>query len=170
MYKKLYALIMVAVVLCGTAFVENQAYASQIFAKIEHKREIKTTRDIRHPQRRKLVENALECVGIPYKWGGTTTKGFDCSGFVQYVYDKAGFKLPRTAKEQTRKALKMGRLAPGDIVGFTSHGPTGYHTGIYIGNGWFVHSPRTGKSIEVSRIDSNYFKRRFIGALSPFSS
>jgi peptidoglycan DL-endopeptidase CwlO len=82
--------------------------------------------------------------GIFYVYGGTTRAGFDCSGFTQYVFDKVGISLPRTAEAQRQFATKVSNPQPGDLVFF---GAPAYHVGIYAGNGMMWDSPRTGKAV-----------------------
>ena len=91
--------------------------------------------------------------GIPYRWGGTTTSGFDCSGFTQHVFRKVGVKLPHSATAQMHKARKISRskAKPGDLVFFRS-GSRAYHVGIYAGNGRVLHSPRPGQRVKTVKI------------------
>jgi hypothetical protein len=111
-----------------------------------------------------IVEYAKTFQGIPYKYGGTTPSGFDCSGFVGYVYKKYDIQLPRTAAGQfyQGKVISSAEMAPGDLVYFatTSSGPS--HAGMYIGDRKFIHSASRG--VEITSLDSNYFKPRFLGA------
>ena len=87
-----------------------------------------------------LIERAKAALGTPYVTGGTGMDGFDCSGFVQWAYRDVGISLPRTAREQSAagRPVRSGSLMEGDIVAF-SHPKRGYHTGIYIGEGKFIH-------------------------------
>lgn len=89
-------------------------------------------------------------LGLPYVEGGTTTAGFDCSGFVKYVYAHFGMTLPRTTYDQVKVGTRISRndLKPGDIVFFGTENNV-YHDGIYIGGGRFIHSPRTGSRIRI---------------------
>ncbi|MFR4119382.1 MAG: C40 family peptidase [Bilophila wadsworthia] len=95
-----------------------------------------------------LIEQAKTALGTPYVPGGTDTQGFDCSGFVQWAYRNVGVTLPRTAREQSvmGRPIKSGSMMAGDIVAF-NHPRRGYHTGIYLGGGSFIHSPGRGKSV-----------------------
>lgn len=99
-----------------------------------------------------VVVFASNYLGIPYRWGGTSpTTGFDCSGFVQFVYGHFGIYLGRTTYDQIREGVGISRndLGVGDLVFFGSSGnPT--HVGIYVGDNCYIHSPRTGESIMVS--------------------
>lgn len=89
-------------------------------------------------------------LGLPYVNGGVTPNGFDCSGFVQYVYAHFGIKLPRTTSEQVKVGVKVNQsdLKPGDIVFFGTANNV-YHDGIYIGGGRFIHSPKTGDVVRI---------------------
>ncbi|MFL0253006.1 C40 family peptidase [Clostridium neuense] len=89
-------------------------------------------------------------LGIPYLNGGITPAGFDCSGFVQYVYAHFGVNLPRTTYDQVNVGTRISKadLKPGDIVFFGSESNV-YHDGIYIGGGRFIHSPRSGQLIRI---------------------
>lgn len=102
-----------------------------------------------------IVSTAFNYLGTPYVWGGTSPRGFDCSGFTQYVFRKKGIYLPRTSREQARVGERVSRsnLRPGDLVCFPGH------VGIYIGNDQFIHSPRPGKSVTVASLSS---RRNFI--------
>lgn len=102
-----------------------------------------------------VVAIAKDYIGVPYKWGGTTPKGFDCSGFTQYVFRKAGVSLPRTSSAQGKVGTKVSRseLRAGDLVMFPGH------VGIYIGSGKFIHSPSPGKSV---RIDDLSTRKNFL--------
>ena len=113
-----------------------------------------------------LLRTAKAALGTPYVRGGTSTDGFDCSGFVQWTFNQVGVKLPRTAREQSR----VGRLIRnvddmqvGDIVAFR-HPKRGYHTGIYVGDGKFIHSPRKRTRVRINALADPYFSGTFLGA------
>ncbi len=113
-----------------------------------------------------VIPKAKSALGVRYSYGGTSTRGFDCSGFVQWVYKHAGVKLPRTAREQSRAGVAVKskqHIKVGDIVAFR-HPRIGYHTGIYVGDNKFIHSPRRNKSIRVSDLSTSYFRKNYIGA------
>src|SRR5881628_1991528 len=103
----------------------------------------------------RVVPLALALVGAPYRWGGADPRGFDCSGFVMYVYGRAGVSLPHGAVKQYRLGTPVSRkdLARGDIVFFDRLN----HSGIYIGDGRFVHAAKTGDAVKVSRLDEAWF-------------
>ena len=90
-----------------------------------------------------VVNIARSLLGIPYVYGGESPSGFDCSGFTQYVFGKAGISLPRTASAQQSAATPVSDPKPGDLVFF---GSPAWHVGIYTGNGMMIDSPREGKS------------------------
>jgi cell wall-associated NlpC family hydrolase len=116
-----------------------------------------------HSSLQKLIHPLL---GIPYVWGGTTTKGFDCSGFTQYVFTESGVHLPRTSAEQSHVGTYVSKenLRTGDLVFFNTYGPPGTvtHVAIYIGNGEIVNA--VSPVVEINRLDDHYFGPRYITA------
>lgn len=98
-----------------------------------------------------VVAYASNFLGTPYLWGGTSPSGFDCSGFTQYVYRHFGISLGRTTYDQIKNGYAVSRdeLQPGDLV-FYGRGGSPTHMGIYVGNGMYIHSPRTGDVIKIS--------------------
>ena len=115
-----------------------------------------------------LLLQAMSLLGVAYRFGGSNpSAGLDCSGFIQYVFKKSlRVNLPRTAAEMahTGKAVDKSELAPGDLVFFNTRGFQYSHVGIYMGGGKFIHSPRTGKSVEVSNMNQDYWTARYNGA------
>ncbi len=103
-----------------------------------------------------VVAIAMRYVGIAYRYGGTTPRGFDCSGFTQYVYRQIGISLPRTAAQQLRATTRISRSQArvGDLVFYLGGGTVG-HVGIYLGNGKMIDSPRTGRSVSVRAVYSS---------------
>ncbi|RMH92937.1 NlpC/P60 family protein [Lysobacter pythonis] len=115
----------------------------------------------------KLLKGALALLGTPYRWGGTGTDGFDCSGLVGYVFRTAlGVELPRVSREMATRGERVNRdqMNEGDLVFFSRSGRRIDHVGIYLGNGQFVHAPRTGKDVMVSRMDTGYWSGKFMQA------
>lgn len=119
-------------------------------------------------QHSNVVSAAQSTIGSPYRFGGSTPEtGFDCSGLVCWAYEQVGVRVPRRAQDQLyagSKVLSKSELRPGDIVVFKgTNNRTGWHSGIYTGNGQFVHSPRSGKNVTESSLNEEYFARRFAG-------
>lgn len=119
-----------------------------------------------NPKIQSILDTAASYLGTPYVWGGTSPSGFDCSGFVQYVYSQNGYSLTRTTYTQWDNDgtyVKKSDLRPGDLVYFGSGGsPT--HVGIYVGDGMMIHSPSTGDVVKYSTIDSGYYNNCYLGA------
>ncbi len=115
-----------------------------------------------------VVNNALKHIGVRYRWGGNTPKkGFDCSGFVRYVFQKTlGLTLPRRADEMSRVGNKItsNDLKPGDLVFFNTRRRTFSHVGIFIGDNQFIHSPSTGHRVRINSLDDQYWEQHFTGA------
>jgi murein DD-endopeptidase len=101
---------------------------------------------------------------VPYRYGGETPSGFDCSGLVQYVYRSAGLSVPRNSREQRRSArpVSLAQAEAGDLVFFQSRNWS--HVGIYLGENRFVHAPSTGKTVTIASFDEAWYQRNFIGA------
>jgi cell wall-associated NlpC family hydrolase len=114
------------------------------------------------PDEDRIVGLATRHVGSPYVWGGASPRGFDCSGFVMYVYAALGVSLPHNAAQQYRLGMPVRRkdLRPGDLVFFDRL----RHNGIYIGDGQFVHASQRGSGVKISRLDDEWFRERWTGA------
>lgn len=112
-------------------------------------------------ERPDIVPIALRYRGVPYRWGGSTPAGFDCSGFVLYVFAKAAITLPHNVAQQYRHGVPVTReeLEPGDLVFFDGL----RHNGIYIGEGRFIHAARSGKSVIISRLNDSWYESRWAG-------
>jgi cell wall-associated NlpC family hydrolase len=110
----------------------------------------------------KAVDVALRYLGTPYSWAGASPAGFDCSGFVMYVYGKLGIDLPHSSWMlwSVGRPVDRGHLQAGDIVFFNGQS----HVGIYIGQGRFVHSPHTGDVVRISSFSEGWYGSTFDGA------
>lgn len=111
-----------------------------------------------------LTRSALRFLGTPYVFGGTSTSGFDCSGYVQHVFAMLGIRLPRTADEQYDVGKTVvGKPRPGDLVFFETYTYGASHVGIYLGNGRFVHAS-SSQGVMVSKLSESYWASRYLGA------
>jgi len=117
-----------------------------------------------------MVLTAMNFLGVPYRRGGTSAEsGFDCSGFTRHVFEMSlGLVLPRRADEQARApglfSIRKEDLKPGDLVFFNTLKRTFSHVGIYVGEGKFIHSPRTGAEVRVEDMRVAYWAKRYNGA------
>lgn len=116
-------------------------------------------------QGKEVVAKAAQYKGVPYVFGGTTPKGFDCSGYVQYVFKDCKASLPRLADEQALKGVfvTQRQLRPGDLVFFTTYLPGASHVGIYAGSGKFW-SASSSRGVVLSSLQDDYWKSRYYGA------
>ena len=112
---------------------------------------------------RRLVSSAMSFLGVPYVFGGVSPSGFDCSGFIQYVFASAGILLPRLADEQYFATARVDRLRVCDLVFFETYCPGVSHVGMYLGNNEFIHAS-SNHGISVSSLDSEYWGPRYVGA------
>ncbi|MCA1010004.1 LysM peptidoglycan-binding domain-containing protein [Halobacillus halophilus] len=112
-----------------------------------------------------LIKEAKKYLGTPYKWGGESPSGFDCSGFLQYVFAKEGIGIPRTVASiyahSSLESVSHSYRQPGDLVFFETYKPGASHAGIYIGNNQFIHSGST-YGISIATLTSNYWSSRYI--------
>ncbi len=117
--------------------------------------------------RNELVKTARRFIGIPYRWGGTTAEnGFDCSGLTMVSYRLNGLNLPRVSRNQFKagKWVSKSKLRPGDLVFFATKGGTRVtHVGMYVGDGNFIHAPRTGKNVRIAKLSNSFFAKTYMG-------
>lgn len=104
-------------------------------------------------------------LGTPYRAGGASPRGFDCSGFVRYSFNEAGIHIPRTSAQQYTQSQKISQqeLQPGDLVFFNIRGRKISHVGIYLGQGQFIHAPSSGKAVSIDSLNNPYWKARIRG-------
>ncbi|KLU67671.1 murein DD-endopeptidase MepS/murein LD-carboxypeptidase precursor [Desulfosporosinus acididurans] len=113
-----------------------------------------------------IIDHAVGLVGKPYIFGGTTLKGFDCSGFTQYVYAGSGISLPRTSYAQyaSGDSVSKSNLQPGDLVFFSTYSKGASHVGIYIGGGKFVHADNPKKGVTITNLSDSFYVKNYLGA------
>ena len=112
-----------------------------------------------------VVGTALSLRGAPYRNGGSDPSGFDCSGFVSYVFAQQGLYMPRTVSEQYAQGQPIGQdsVAPGDLVFFSTVGPGASHVGIAISQAEFVHAPSSSGVVRIESLSAPYWASRFVG-------
>ncbi len=155
-------------------FALNVAYAQDIQVVFDEDEIPPTTLDTLVPTvylpatdtlRTRIIEKARQYIGVSYRYGQSNENGFDCSGFVKYVYGNFGYELPHSSYEQYHKTqhLDKQKAQPGDLVFFITYGHHISHVGIYIGDNTFIHSPSRGRSVCIDSLDSDYYRRHLVG-------
>jgi cell wall-associated NlpC family hydrolase len=136
-------LLPLVLVACASAPREEMAYAAE-----------------RNPADR-AAASAAKMVGKPYKYGGTSPAGFDCSGLILFSYQQAGVSLPRNTSQQRRATqhVRLAELKRGDLLFFDQEGKKNAHVGIYLGDRRFVHAPSSGKHVRNDTLDNPYWKK-----------
>ena len=111
-----------------------------------------------------VISTAKKYIGVPYRFGGTTPKAFDCSGYLQYVFAQNGMSLPRTADQQYKLGKKstVANLEEGDLVFFTTYEAGASHCGIYLGKGEFIHVS-SSKGVRIDRLNDSYWRTKYYG-------
>ena len=114
-------------------------------------------------ERSLLVRVVKTCLGVPYKLGGSTLKGIDCSAFVKKIYEVFNIELPRTTREQFTigKKVQKNQLEEGDLVFFKERGNRA-HVGIYVGDNQFVHASSYSREVKIDYLDTPYYSQRFL--------
>jgi peptidoglycan DL-endopeptidase LytE len=114
-----------------------------------------------------LINEAKKYLGVPYKWGGSTPEGFDCSGYLNYVYSHAGVSIPRTVATIWNETKSVSTPNVGDIVFYNTTGSGASHAGIYIGNNKFIGS-QSSTGVAIVDMNSSYWSTKYLGARTPF--
>ncbi|OGO76707.1 MAG: hypothetical protein A2Y23_10880 [Clostridiales bacterium GWB2_37_7] len=119
-----------------------------------------------HEAGSKIAAYAKKFLGVPYKWGSSSGKSFDCSGYVMYVFKNFGISLGHGADDQFSAGSKVAKadLQPGDAVFFTTYTKGASHVGIYVGDNKFIHASSSGGGVIITALDSSYYKSRYLGA------
>jgi cell wall-associated NlpC family hydrolase len=114
----------------------------------------------------KATDAAVSMVGKPYRYGGDTPAGFDCSGLVRYSYARAGIEVSRETRSLRSQSMliRAADLRRGDLVFFDQEGKKFSHVGLYLGDGRFVHAPSSGGRVRIDRLDAEYWQRHFVEA------
>ena len=130
-------------------------------AKVVSKPESKTNN-----KGQKIADLAKTLVGSPYKYGGESPNGFDCSGLVFYTHEKMSLRIPRTSLQQYKSAkhVPMKKLRLGDLIFFKLTKTPVSHVGIYVGNGRFIHAPQSGKQVKATNLNDAYWKSKIVSA------
>jgi cell wall-associated NlpC family hydrolase len=153
---------------CANAYATPSEEAASLDAAHGLVEQLQEARHDVTDRTQELVATAMGFVGVPYRRGGSSAeRGFDCSGLVRAAYERAmGLVLPRRAKDQAKatEVIDKNDLQPGDLVFFNTMRRAFSHVGIYLGDGKFIHSPRTGERVRVESMQTAYWKRRFNGA------
>ncbi len=123
---------------------------------------------LKYSKGQQIVSLAESLIGSPYKYGGSSPKGFDCSGLVYYTHQQLGISVPRSTKQQAhyRPGKSLAAANPGDILFFRIYGNNISHVGIYTGNNKFIHAPKSGKQVAYAYIDDPYWRQRLIKVAS----
>lgn len=140
--------------LSGCASIERSSFAS-IFSG---------------SKRYSIIRTAEKYIGVRYKFGGDTPRGFDCSGYTKYIYKVNGLDLPHSAHQQYEKGRRVGikKAKPGDLVFFRIYGRRISHVGVYAGNYKFIHAPSRGKRVSYDDIRKDYWRKRYAGTVTFF--
>ncbi len=155
--------VLIGLVLCACSSQETRTYekpatggAGELIARHE-----KPAKRLSVGEQAAVV--AVRQLGVPYRFGGSTTDGFDCSGLVQYAYAKVGRAIPRTTRDQWRnlQPVAVRNLRIGDLLFFDIDGKVS-HVGLYLGRRRFVHAPSTGREVTIEQLDSGYYRKTFL--------
>ena len=113
-----------------------------------------------------VVTAARSVLGAPYRYGGASTNGFDCSGLVSYAYRSVGIAVPRSSSEQFRQSIRvpLQNLQSGDLLFFRLNPPKVSHVAIYDRDGRFIHAPSSGKRVSYASLDNPYWRKHLVAA------
>ena len=153
---------------CGTAPKPPKTHAARTqTARAPAPKTIRISHIGRTAGGQELMLHSLDLVGTPYRWGGSSDTGFDCSGMVQYVYKNAiGVNLPRSSRDMAAasRTISPRELQSGDLVFFNTSGRGISHVGLYLGGGKFLHAPRSGSTVQTESLSTLYYAKRLVKA------
>lgn len=141
----------------------TQTTTSKKSTSSEHTKTVSSSRSASNSRYSSVVATAKQYIGTPYVSGGTSPSGFDCSGFVQYVFRQHGVSLPHSSSAMYQRGTKVNNLQPGDLVFFRINGSGVSHVGIYIGGNRFI-SATTSCGVKIDSLSDGYWGSRYIGA------
>lgn len=112
-----------------------------------------------------IINKACDYLGVSYRYGQSSEKGFDCSGFVKFIFRYFGLELPHSSYSlyKISKPLETSSAQSGDLVFFITRGKRVSHVGIYLGNNQFIHSPGRGRTVSIDSLNAHYYKRHLVG-------
>ena len=124
----------------------------------------KRSTPLKYSKGHQIVSIAESLIGSPYRYGGATPNGFDCSGLVYYTHQQLDITVPRTTKQQAqhRPSKQLDAAQPGDILFFRIYGSSISHVGIYKGDGQFIHAPKSGKYVSYANLGDPYWRERLV--------
>lgn len=155
------AAVVIGCVLCACSSQQHRTYQDSPRGKT--KAAVSSTANTRLSVAERAAVVAVRQLGVPYRYGGNSTSGFDCSGLVHYAYASAGKSIPRTTRALWRdlRPVAADSLRVGDLVFFNIDGKIS-HVGMYIGDRRFVHAPSTGREVTIEELDSDFYRQAFI--------
>lgn len=156
----------ILLILASTLFAGCGSAPKRSDTNQTHRKHAYTSQD--NPDRlgARAADVAAQLLGKPYRYGGNTPAGFDCSGLVQYSYRRVGVEVPRSTGEQLQETRSVERdeLQKGDLLFFNQEGKRSSHVAIYLGNDTFIHAPSSGKRVRRDRLGDPYWRKHFFGA------
>ncbi len=147
--------------------VERLTDADSVIASGSSEAEVSGSSDqATHTVRAQLVAAARNFLGLPYRWGGMSKRGVDCSGMVKMLFAKLRINLPRSSREQIQSGEEVTKddLKVGDLVFFASRGQTPTHVGVYVGNNQLLHAGSKARQVIISDLNQPWFNKRFLAA------
>jgi cell wall-associated NlpC family hydrolase len=166
-----FCLVSVVMIFSGCSSTPEKPAASSSHTSGNTKASSKTyerSTPLKYSTGHQIVSVAESLIGSPYRYGGASPKGFDCSGLVYYTHRQLDITVPRTTKQQAkhRPAKNLASAKPGDILFFRIYGNRVSHVGIYAGNNQFIHAPKSGKYVSYANINEPYWRERLIKVAS----